>query len=101
MYSVIVLSISCFNILLFKQDGNTALLNACLNRKWNIARILLDHPYIDVAKCDNKGTTPLFAAVELNQLEITELLLEKRADVNGVRVSLLYSNNFSIMFNTL
>lgn len=70
----------------YVQDSNTALLKACLGHHWNIVKFLLEQKDINVNRSDKSGTTPLFAVVSSNNLEITQLLLLKNARVNSIRV---------------
>ena len=75
------------NLVYLLQDGNTALLKACRSHRWNITKMLINSPNININICDNSGNTPLFVCVSENCYEIAELLLKKGADLNGVRVS--------------
>ncbi|KIW28009.1 uncharacterized protein PV07_07701 [Cladophialophora immunda] len=62
--------------------GRSPLAKTCISSHAAIARQLLASPRVDVNLRDNKGRTPIFYAVQLGSLELTELLLQAGADLD-------------------
>lgn len=62
------------------------MLKACRERRWRIVEYLIEQKDININRSDKTGTTPLFAAVSANKVDIVQLLLEKNARVNSIRV---------------
>ncbi|KAK2734512.1 hypothetical protein FQN57_001676 [Myotisia sp. PD_48] len=62
---------------------NEALLEACSRGKVDIAKLLLQHPSVDINFIDLDGSTALIRAVRTNQEQIVKLLLTcEHLDVN-------------------
>lgn len=61
--------------------GDTLLVNAIDKRRWEQARLLLDHG-ASPNKADKLGRTPLLVAMQKRDADMVQLLLRRGADVN-------------------
>ena len=68
------------------KEGNTPLLVACKNSRWEAALHLLEQPEVNFNRSDKSGTTPLFEGVSKCQYDLVERLLQREARVNCTRV---------------
>lgn len=66
------------------NSGGFTPLHNCAQKGFVLgARLLLEHPSIQVNICNSSQATPLHLAVQNNQLAITRLLVQAGADVNA------------------
>jgi serine/threonine-protein phosphatase 6 regulatory ankyrin repeat subunit B len=65
-----------------QSDGLTALQAAISNKKFDTVQTLIDYN-ADVNKSDQKQFTPLYHAVQLQDLQIIQLLLQHNANVSS------------------
>lgn len=66
------------------NSGGFTPLHNCAQKGFILgARLLLEHPNIEVNICNTSQATPLHLAVQNNQLAITRLLVQAGADVNA------------------
>ncbi len=66
-------------------SGNTALINACLNKNTNIALKILDMPNVNIDHINNSGYCALFFACENGMIEVIKKMLSHNLNYNLVK----------------
>ena len=65
-----------------EQYGQSPIIYASIKNNIHAVKFLLNHPKINVNKCDSSGCSALLYAVKNDHFEIIQLLVESGADIN-------------------